>query len=88
MVGKMVAVAVAAAARYETGSFNFKCDDIVNNLKQVMVMWKIACVNVFWNDWTKWYSTTKIAGYGCVENCMCQRVLCITKGSSKTQILL
>jgi hypothetical protein len=47
MVGKMVAVAVAAAAQYETGSFNFKCDDIVKNLKQVMVMWKIACVNVF-----------------------------------------
>jgi hypothetical protein len=48
MVGKMVAVAVAAAARYETGSFNFKCEDIVNNLKQVMVMWKIACVNEFY----------------------------------------
>jgi formate hydrogenlyase subunit 4 len=35
MVGKMVAVAVAAA-RYETGSFNF--NDIVNNLKQAMFM--------------------------------------------------
>jgi formate hydrogenlyase subunit 4 len=35
MVGKMVAVAVAAA-RYDTGSFNF--NDIVNNLKQAMFM--------------------------------------------------
>jgi hypothetical protein len=33
MVGKMVAV---AAARYETGSFNF--NDIVNNLKQAICL--------------------------------------------------